>query len=68
MSKNSYDDSWARCYRYKWQDEKSVTCQGVTNGQTMTVRFPSRDNKESWLMYYCNSVKGCERCPYRKIE
>ena len=61
--KQSYDDDWARCPYYNGQNENEIGCKGMTTYQTFITRFPSRENKETWCMRYCNSIKGCQRCP-----
>lgn len=35
----------------------------MTTLQEIIIHFPTKDNKEAWVMRYCNSVKGCRRCP-----
>lgn len=66
--KHVYADADVKCPYFMEQGTLYVKCEGMTPQGSMAVNFKRGDEKISWVCVFCNSIKGSERCPLRKMK
>ncbi len=57
----------AKCPYYRADERHEIFCAGLKDGMGTHVAFASPAKRKEWATEYCKSIRGCEKCPVRKM-
>ena len=66
--KGGYADADVKCPYYIEQGTLYVKCEGMTPQGSLAINFKRGQERMIWVCVFCNSMKGMEMCPIRRMK